>query len=105
MPLAAAHPLALQQLPDSPGFFLIRSENSQEIMHIGWAKEGLRAYAERLARSVRLAQPPASHDDLANRLWNEHRRIGSGYQISGARQDIAGKVTLAMLRQTGAMTP
>jgi hypothetical protein len=84
MPLSGAHPLALQQLPEAPGFLRIRRENSSEVMVVESAEGGVRARVERLARLVRLATPPTSSDSLANQLWTEHRETGIGFQVSGA---------------------
>lgn len=85
MPLSGAHPLALQQLPDAPGFLRIRRENSTDVMVVERAKGGVRARVERLARLVRLTSPPTSSDRLANKLWREHRETGIGFQVSGAK--------------------
>lgn len=85
MPLSAAHPLVLQQLPDGAGLFRIRREGSNEVMWTGPADDGLRMHIERLARRVRLREPPASDDELANRLWEEMQRTGRDFQVSAAR--------------------
>jgi hypothetical protein len=68
MPLSGAHPLALQQLPEAPGFLRIRRENSTDVMVVEPAESGVRARVERLARLVRLTTPPTSSDSLANQL-------------------------------------
>lgn len=87
MPLAAAHPLALQQLPEAPGVFRLIKEGANDLLEVGLAEKGLRLEIERLARRIRLAQPPASSDTLAARLWRLHRREGSSFLISGTRAE------------------
>jgi hypothetical protein len=84
MPLMAAHPLALAQLPSFPGVYRVRRAGSRhELLWIGWADEGVRQTVERLARQVYLPVEP--YDDPqhpARRLWLA-RRLGTGFEVSG----------------------
>jgi hypothetical protein len=99
MPLAAAHPLALQQLPDATGVFRLRSEGGSETIYVGAAPHGLRLEIERLARRINLRICPSSSDSLAVRLWQIHRESGRGFQVSGASVPSAEiALTLAWLR-------
>lgn len=85
MPLSAAHPLALQQLPEGPGYFRLRFEGEAEAFRVEPAERGVREMVERLARQVRLPEAPAASGGLALELWRVHRQDGRGYQVSGAR--------------------
>lgn len=85
MPLVAAHPLALQQLPEAPGIFRIRTEREWAFVAVQPAEHGVRLEVDRLARQIRLAARPASSHELANRLWREYRSRATGFQVSGAR--------------------
>jgi hypothetical protein len=85
MPLAAAHPLALQQLPESPGLFRIRRERGADVFYFGAARAGLRRELERLARQIQLPRRPATTDALAVQLWESRQASGVGFQVSGVR--------------------
>jgi len=87
MPLLAAHPLALQQLPEAPGLFRIRREREDKPLLVEHAPRGVRQAVDRLARQVRLPVPPATGSSVAARLWSEHRKSGIGFQVSGAVAD------------------
>lgn len=86
MPLSAAHPLALGQLPESPGFFRLRRVGRSCPFHVDYAQEGVRQRIERLSRQSSLRQPPVAKDDLANLLWNDPQRAGRRFQVSAARR-------------------
>src|SRR2546423_148215 len=75
MPLLAAHPLALAQLPSAPGLYRIRRvDRQEELLWIGWAKGGVREEMERLSRQVHLAERPyGSPDSPASALWRLRR--------------------------------
>lgn len=83
MPLSGAHPLALQQLSEAPGVFLIREARTHQIIEEAQAPQGLRLEIERLARQIHLQQRPAESNPLAIRLWTMRRGNGSGFQVSG----------------------
>ena len=86
MPLMAAHPLALAQLPSAPGLFRIRRTGSAgEMVWIGWAQGGVREEMERLSRQVHLgAQPYGAADSPANGLWRLRREERAAFEVSGA---------------------
>ncbi|HZU11933.1 MAG TPA: nuclear transport factor 2 family protein [Chloroflexota bacterium] len=84
MPLMAAHPLALAQLPDAPGIYRVRRSGAGGLLWVGPAEGGVRAAVERLSRQVHLPVPP--YDDPAHparRLWSL-RRMGAAFEVSGA---------------------
>lgn len=84
MPLMAAHPLALAQLPSLPGIYRIRRvDRPEELEWIEWEGRGIREVVERLARQVHL--PVRPYDDPgspAMRLW-DLRRAGMSFDVSG----------------------
>lgn len=86
MPLMAAHPLALAQLPSSRGLYRLRRvDRPQELVWIGWAERGVRETAERLSRQVHLPVEP--YDDprsSARVLWLLRQQEGASYEVSGA---------------------
>lgn len=86
MPLMAAHPLALAQLPSEPGLYRIRqSELSRRLLWIGWEPRGVREVVERLSRQVHMPVEP--YDDPrspAGMLWLLRRRYGGAFDVSGA---------------------
>lgn len=85
MPLNAAHPLALAQLPLAPGLYRIRrSDRPADLVWIGWAGRGVREVVERLSRQVHL--PVAPYDDPdspALALWRQRREDGASFEVSG----------------------
>jgi hypothetical protein len=86
MPLMAAHPLALAQLPSYPGWLRVRRSNDPEALRwVGWAPQGVRQTAERLSRQVHL--PVAPYDDPAIpalALWREKKHESAAFEVSGA---------------------
>lgn len=100
MPLNAAHPLALAQLTQAPGFYRIRSATRPvELIHVGYAAEGVRERVERLARQVRLAVPPNDTQiPEAVGLWEVHRARSVSVQVSGAAYDVAESDADGLLR-------
>jgi hypothetical protein len=91
MPLNAAHPLALAQLPQAPGLYRIRrADCPSELEWVGWAERGVREVIERLSRQVHL--PVAPYDDPdspARALWQLRRR-GISLEVSGAAVESGG---------------
>ena len=85
MPLSAAHPLALQQLPEAPGLFRIRDERTHHMIYEGTSHLGLRVEIERLSRQIQLPQPPTNANPLALELWHARHSSGASFQICGAR--------------------
>lgn len=92
MPLNAAHPLALAQLPLAPGLYRIRRADRPTDLHwIGWADRGVREVVERLSRQVHL--PVAPYDDPrspALSLWRLRRDEGISFEVSGAAIESGG---------------
>jgi hypothetical protein len=86
MPLMAAHPLALAQLPSDPGFYrLRRCDMPDQLVWIGWEGRGVRETIERLSRQVHLPVEP--YDDPtgpARKLWRLRRDAGASFEVSGA---------------------
>lgn len=86
MPLMAAHPLALAQLPSAPGLYRIRRQDRPDRLEwIGWDARGVREVVERLSRQVHLPVEP--YDDPtgpAGRLWRLRRGEAAGFEVSGA---------------------
>lgn len=86
MPLMAAHPLALAQLPSDAGLLRLRDCRRPEVVSwTGWAPDGVRQTAERLSRQVHL--PVAPFDDPAVpalALWRARRATGTSFEVSGA---------------------
>jgi hypothetical protein len=91
MPLNAAHPLALAQLPLAPGLYRVRrADRPFDLELVGWADRGVREVVERLSRQVHL--PVAPYDDPANpalSLWRL-RRTGISLEVSGAAVESGG---------------
>lgn len=89
MPLMAAHPLALGQMPLSPGLYRVRRvDRRDQLEWIGWAEQGLRETIERLSRQVHLPVEP--YDDAASParvLWQLRRGCGVSFEVSGAAVD------------------
>jgi hypothetical protein len=86
MPLMAAHPLALAQLPSHPGWLRVRRvDRPQDLSWVGWAASGVRQTAERLSRQVHLPVPPFDDPAVpALSLWREKREDGASFEVSGA---------------------
>jgi hypothetical protein len=86
MPLMAAHPLALAQLPSEPGLYRIRrSDRPACPLWICWEGRGVREVVERLSRQV--AMPVKPYDDPnspALVLWNLRHSKGASFEVSGA---------------------
>jgi hypothetical protein len=89
MPLMAAHPLALVQLPSAPGVYRVRRAGmSQELHWIGWARGGIREAVERLSRQVHMPiQPYDDPTGPALTLWKRRMRDAAGFEVSGAAVD------------------
>lgn len=84
MPLMAAHPLALAQLPLQRGLYRVRRAGVQELTWIGWAERGVREAVERLSRQVHLPVPP--YDDPsapAELLWRLRHEERTSFEVSG----------------------
>lgn len=84
MPLMAAHPLALTQLPVQPGLYRVRRAGSRELIWIGWAEHGVRETVERLSRQSHL--PVSPYDDPsapAELLWRLRREERTSFEVSG----------------------
>ena len=101
MPLMAAHPLALAQLPAAPGIYRIRRADSHgELLWIGWARTGVRAAVERLARQVHMPLEP--YDDRtgpALSLWKARVHASASFQVSGAPADPSGEVGMTLMHE------
>jgi hypothetical protein len=86
MPLMAAHPLALAQLPSETGLYRVRRADRRDRLEwIGWAERGVREVAERLSRQVHLPVEP--YDDPSSpalALWAQRRNSGVAFEVSGA---------------------
>lgn len=85
MPLMAAHPLALAQLPSGAGVYRLRRvDEGERVVGVYPATRGVRETVERLSRQVHLTVEP--YDDPvspARVLW-DGRRCGFSYEVSGA---------------------
>jgi hypothetical protein len=86
MPLMAAHPLALAQLPSGQGLYRVRrADRRQELEWIGWAESGVRETVERLSRQVHLpVEPFDDPQSAACALWRLRRAQGASFEVSGA---------------------
>lgn len=85
MPLNAAHPLALGQLPLERGLYRIRRAGSDRLEWIGWAERGVREVVERLSRQAHLPVEPYDDPTVpAHRLWRRRRDEGVSFEVSGA---------------------
>lgn len=86
MPLMAAHPLALAQLPSMPGVYRVRRARAPERLEwLGWEGRGIRQTVERLARQVHLPSRP--YDDPAGpalHLWQVRQSEHGSFEVSGA---------------------
>ncbi|GAC1399756.1 MAG: hypothetical protein NVSMB52_13350 [Chloroflexota bacterium] len=103
MPLMAAHPLALAQLPSEPGVYRVRRARCHDALEwIGWDGRGVREVVERLSRQVHMpAQPYDDPRGPAGVLWKIRQENGVGFEVSGAQGPIdvsEGKVLQARLR-------
>lgn len=110
MPLMAAHPLALAQLPSAPGLYRIRrADQAHRLEWIGWAERGVREVVERLSRQVHLPVEP--FDDPHNPaavLWSLRRNKGAAFEVSGASLPVAsaeGAARAADLREMLSIVP
>ncbi len=101
MPLMAAHPLALAQLPSAPGLYRIRrAELPGEVLWTGWARTGVREVVERLARQVHLPLEP--YDDPSGpalSLWKARVDASASFQVSGAPVDLRGEVAATIVHE------
>ncbi len=90
MPLMAAHPLALAQLPSVPGLYRVRKSGERHRLEwAGWEPRGVRQIIERLARQIHL--PVAPYDDPsvpATILWMIRQQDGASFEVSGAPLDL-----------------
>ena len=86
MPLMAAHPLALAQLPSEPGLYRVRRANSlRRLEQIGWARRGVREMVERLSRQIHLpVEPFDDPQSPALALWLLRRSSAVAFEVSGA---------------------
>lgn len=86
MPLMAAHPLALAQLPSEPGLYRVRRADSRDRLGwIGWAERGVREVVERLSRQIHLpVQPFDEPQSPALALWTLRRTSSVTFEVSGA---------------------
>lgn len=91
MPLMAAHPLALAQLPAEPGVYRIRRAGTVgELVWIGWAHGSIRESVERLSRQTHL--PVTPYDDPSSpalALWTQRVTAAASFEVSGAAVDPA----------------
>lgn len=103
MPLMAAHPLALGQLPFQPGFYRVRrADRPRTLIWIGWAGQGVRESMERLSRQVHLpVRPFDDPQSPALVLWTLHRAEHASFEVSGAAapEDGEGWRLLESLRE------
>jgi hypothetical protein len=85
MPLMAAHPLALAQLPSVPGVYRVRQVGRpHDVVWAGWARGGIRAAVERLSRQVHLPlQPYDDPNGPALTLWQARVRAAASFEVSG----------------------
>ena len=101
MPLMAAHPLALAQLPAAPGVYRIRRVGKPgDVLWTGWARSGVREAVERLARQVHMPLEP--YDDPtgpALLLWKERVLVSASFQVSGAQVDPSGDMAATILHE------
>lgn len=85
MPLMAAHPLGLAQLPSQSGLYrLRRTGGGGRLVWAGWAGRGVREVVERLSRQVHLPVEP--YDDPlspARELLLLRRREGASFEVAG----------------------
>lgn len=92
MPLMAAHPLALAQLPAGSGVYrLALADSADRLCAVGWDDVSVRAAVERLSRQVHL--PVAPFDDVsgdARQLWQLRRGGAKGFVVSGAACTLQG---------------
>lgn len=104
MPLMAAHPLALAQLPAASGLYRVRcAAGSRELRWIGWAPGGVRSAIERLSRQVHLPiQPYDDPSGPALILWQERTGHAASFEVSGAAVDLTaaeGERVISALRK------
>lgn len=101
MPLMAAHPLALAQLPATPGLYRIRrADASRELVWAGWAPTGIRESVERLARQVHMPLEP--YDDPngpALALWRARVNMAASFHVSGAPVDASSEQGIAVAQE------
>jgi hypothetical protein len=106
MPLMAAHPLALAQLPADPGLYRIRRvDTSSDLVWTGWATAGIRESVERLARQVHMPLEP--YDDPtgpALALWKARTHAAASFQVSGAQLDPGGERGIAVAQELEKLT-
>ena len=86
MPLMAAHPLALAQLPEQAGLYRLRRAGATDRLEwIGWGPGGIRTVVERLSRQVHLPVEPYDEPaSPAHRLWLLRCQEGAAFEVSGA---------------------
>jgi hypothetical protein len=110
MPLMAAHPLALAQLPEHAGLYRVRRAGEADRLEwVGWAARGVRAVVERLSRQVHLPiEPYDEPGSPARQLWLLRCQEGLAFEVSGvelALDDEAGRGRAgALCRVYGART-
>jgi hypothetical protein len=101
MPLMAAHPLALAQLPADPGLYRIRrADTSSDPVWTGWATAGVRESVERLARQVHMPLEP--YDDPtgpALALWTARAHAAASFQVSGTPLDPGDERGIAVAQE------
>jgi hypothetical protein len=93
MPLMAAHPLALAQLPSDAGVYRVRrADRPDRLEWIGWAERGVRDVVERLSRQVHLpVEPYDDPNSPARLLWSMRRTLGIAFEVSGAALPASGE--------------
>lgn len=86
MPLMAAHPLALAQLPYGRGVYRIRRAGRLDRLEwIGWDGRGVREVVERLSRQVHMpVQPYDDPRSPAALLWGLRQAEAAQFEVSGA---------------------
>ena len=104
MPLMAAHPLALAQLPSGAGLYRIRQAMvPARLEWIGWDARGIRDVIERLSRQVHLPVEPFDDPSVpARRLWSLRHHEGKSFEVSGAETVISaedGAAAVLLLRK------
>lgn len=100
MPLMAAHPLAMAQLPSEPGLYRIRRVGAAELVWLGLAERGIRETIERLSRQAHLPVQPFDDPSVPARMLWSARSSGASFEVSGATvpNEENGESCLARLR-------
>jgi hypothetical protein len=103
MPLLAAHPLAIAQLPSPPGMYrLRRRELPGRLEYLGWADHGVRETIERLSRQAHMPVEPFDDPRHPARMLWLLRRQGVVIEVSGtaaSAEHLDGEQEVAALRR------